>query len=206
MLYVALARALGLPARTAVGLVHPNGRFYYHAWPEVWLDGWVAVDPTLDQYPADATHLRFLVGGLARQVELIRLIGRLDLEIVSTLMIRLEGLSKRYGSFTAVHPLDLHVGEGELFGFLGPNGAGKTTTIRMLTGVLRPVWRARAHRRARCGSEPSGGQTLLGYIPDRPFLYEKLTGEEFLRFVSGLWGQEGPAVEARARSCWSCSS
>jgi len=84
VLYVALARSLGLPARTAVGLVHLNGTFYYHAWPEVWLDQWVAVDPTLDQYPADATHLRFLVGGLARQVELIRLIGRLDLEIVGT--------------------------------------------------------------------------------------------------------------------------
>ena len=84
VLYVALARALGLPARTAVGLVHINGRFYYHAWPEVWLDQWVAVDPTLDQYPADAMHLRFLVGGLARQVELIRLIGRLDLEILRT--------------------------------------------------------------------------------------------------------------------------
>lgn len=82
VLYVALARALGLPARTAVGLVHVNGRFYYHAWPEVWLDGWVAVDPTLDQYPADASHLRFLNGGLARQVELIRLIGRLRLEVV----------------------------------------------------------------------------------------------------------------------------
>lgn len=84
VLYVALARALGLPTRTAVGLVHLNGRFYYHAWPEVWLDEWVAVDPTLDQYPADAMHLRFLVGGLARQVELIRLIGRLDLDIVSS--------------------------------------------------------------------------------------------------------------------------
>lgn len=82
VLYVALARALGLPARTAVGLVHIRGRFYYHAWPEVWLDGWVAVDPTLGQYPADASHLRFLVGGLARQVELIRLIGRLRLEVV----------------------------------------------------------------------------------------------------------------------------
>lgn len=83
VLYVALARALGLPARTAAGLVHVDGRFYYHAWPEVWLDGrWVAVDPTLDQFPADASHLRFLVGGLARQVELVRLIGRLDLEVV----------------------------------------------------------------------------------------------------------------------------
>lgn len=83
VLYVALARALGLPARTAVGLVHMRGRFYYHAWPEVWLDErWVAVDPTLGQVPADAGHLRFLVGGLARQVELIRLIGRLRLDLV----------------------------------------------------------------------------------------------------------------------------
>ena len=83
VLYVALARALGLPARTAAGLVHVDGRFYYHAWPEVWLDGrWVAADPTLGQFPADASHLRFLVGGLARQVELVRLIGRLDLEVV----------------------------------------------------------------------------------------------------------------------------
>ena len=83
VLYVALARALGLPARTAVGLVSVNGRFYYHAWPEVWLnDGWVAVDPTLGQYPADATHLRFILGDLVRQVELIRLIGRLELDIV----------------------------------------------------------------------------------------------------------------------------
>ena len=82
VLYVALARAVGLPARTAVGLVNVRGRFYYHAWPEVYLDGWVAVDPTLGQFPADASHLRFLIGGLARQVELIRLIGRLQLERV----------------------------------------------------------------------------------------------------------------------------
>ena len=82
VLYVALARAIGLPARTAVGLVHLGGTFYYHAWPEVWLGEWVAVDPTLGQYPADASHLRFLVGGLARQVELIRLIGRLELEVL----------------------------------------------------------------------------------------------------------------------------
>lgn len=81
VLYVALARSLGLPARTAVGLVQVRGRFYYHAWPEVWMgQRWVAVDPTLGQYPADASHLRFLIGGLARQVELIRLIGRLQLE------------------------------------------------------------------------------------------------------------------------------
>jgi len=82
VLYLALARALGLPARSAVGLVYVNGRFYYHAWPEVWLGRWVAVDPTLGQFPADASHLRFLHGGLARQVELIGLIGRLQLEVL----------------------------------------------------------------------------------------------------------------------------
>jgi hypothetical protein len=82
VLYVALARALGLPARTAAGLVYVDGRFYYHAWPEVYLDGWVAVDPTFGQFPADAAHLRFTVGGLARQVELVRLIGRLELEVL----------------------------------------------------------------------------------------------------------------------------
>lgn len=83
VLYVALARAVGLPARTSAGLVLVNDRFYYHAWPEVWLDRWVPVDPTLGQFPADASHLRFVVGGLARQVELVRLIGQLQLDIVS---------------------------------------------------------------------------------------------------------------------------
>jgi hypothetical protein len=84
VLYVALARALGLPARTAVGLVYLDGSFFYHAWPEVWLGGgWVAVDPTFDQAPADAAHIRFVIGGLAQQVEIVRLIGRLDIEVVS---------------------------------------------------------------------------------------------------------------------------
>ena len=82
VLYVALARAAGIPARTAAGLVYVDGQFYYHAWPEVYLNGWVAVDPTFGQFPADAAHLRFTIGGLASQVELIRLIGRLELEVV----------------------------------------------------------------------------------------------------------------------------
>jgi transglutaminase-like putative cysteine protease len=82
VLFVAMARALGLPARTAVGLVYLNGAFYYHAWPEVWLDEWVAVDPTFGQVPADAAHLRFVVGGLAQQVEIARLIGRLEIEVI----------------------------------------------------------------------------------------------------------------------------
>jgi transglutaminase-like putative cysteine protease len=82
VLYVALARSLGLPARTAVGLVYVNGGFFYHAWPEVWLGEWVAVDPTLGQHPADAAHLRFVVGGLAQQVDIVRLIGRLQIDVV----------------------------------------------------------------------------------------------------------------------------
>ena len=113
-------------------------------------------------------------------------------------MIELAGLTKQYGDFTAVHPLDLRVPRGQLFGFLGPNGAGKTTTIRMLTGVLRP-----SGGRVLIGGhdvvrDPARAKRLLGYIPDRPFLYQKLTGREFLRFVSGLWGQDGDAAEARA--------
>jgi hypothetical protein len=82
VLYVAMARALGLPARTAVGLVYVNGAFFYHAWPEVWLGEWVAVDPTFGQYPADASHIRFVIGGLAQQVEIVRLIGNLDIEVI----------------------------------------------------------------------------------------------------------------------------
>lgn len=113
-------------------------------------------------------------------------------------MIRLDGVTKRYGQFTAVEPLDLHVRKGELFGFLGPNGAGKTTTIRMITGVLRPS----AGRVSVAGvdmlKDPVGAKRHIGYIPDRPSLYEKLTGREFLRFTSGLWGRSGPAAEKRA--------
>jgi hypothetical protein len=82
VLYVAMARALGLPARTAVGLVYLDGGFFYHAWPEVWLGEWVAVDPTFGEAPASAAHLRFVVGGLAQQVEIVRLIGRLEIEVL----------------------------------------------------------------------------------------------------------------------------
>lgn len=82
VLFVALARAAGLPARPVAGLVYVNGRFYYHAWPEVWLGRWVPADPTLGQFPADASHIRFVVGGLARQVELVRLVGSLELDVI----------------------------------------------------------------------------------------------------------------------------
>src|SRR5207244_8373563 len=81
-LFVALARSTGLPARTVAGLIYLNGRFYYHAWAEVYLNDWIAVDPTFDQFPADAAHIPITTGGLARQVELVPLIGRLKLEVL----------------------------------------------------------------------------------------------------------------------------
>ena len=81
-LFVALARSAGLPARTVSGLIYLNDRFYYHAWAEVYLNEWIAVDPTFDQFPADAARLRIATGGLARQAELVPLIGRLKLEVL----------------------------------------------------------------------------------------------------------------------------
>jgi transglutaminase-like putative cysteine protease len=81
-LYVALARAAGIPARVASGLAYVDGKFYYHAWPEVVLHGWVAVDPTFGQFPADAAHLRFVTGGLGRQAELLRLVGGLTVDVI----------------------------------------------------------------------------------------------------------------------------
>jgi len=82
-LYVAMARALGVPARIAVGLVYVRGGFYYHAWPEVFVGKWVAVDPTFGQFPADASHLRFVYGGLGRQAELLRLMGTLRIDVLT---------------------------------------------------------------------------------------------------------------------------
>ena len=112
-------------------------------------------------------------------------------------MIRLTDLTKRYGKFTAVDGIDLEIPKGELFGLLGPNGAGKTTTIRMIAGILRPT----------AGTVEVGGFDVLrrpleakhrmGYIPDRPFVYDKLTGGEFLRFAAALYGQEGAVIERR---------
>jgi hypothetical protein len=83
-LYVALARASGMPARVAAGLAFVDGKFYYHAWPEVWLERWVAVDPTFGQFPADASHLRFTIGGLGRQADLLRLMGPLKIDVLSS--------------------------------------------------------------------------------------------------------------------------
>src|SRR5437764_3502262 len=114
-------------------------------------------------------------------------------------MIRLSALSKRYGSFTAVNGIDLSVPRGQLFGFLGPNGAGKTTTLRMIAGILRPTSGTVRIAGIDIAEQPIAAKMRLGFIPDRPFIYEKLTGAEFLKFVAGLYEQSGPQVEHRAR-------
>ncbi|MEX1185763.1 MAG: ABC transporter ATP-binding protein [Gemmatimonadaceae bacterium] len=114
-------------------------------------------------------------------------------------MIQLRSLTKRYGRFTAVDSIDLSVTRGEIFGFLGPNGAGKTTTLRMIAGILRPTAGTILIGNVDVVNDPLRAKAKLGYIPDRPFIYEKLTGAEFLRFVAGLYDQQGPDVEHRAR-------
>jgi ABC-2 type transport system ATP-binding protein len=103
-------------------------------------------------------------------------------------VIRVEGLEKRYGKFQALHPLDLEVRPGEVFGFLGPNGAGKTTTIRLLSGVLPPTAGRIWIDGVDLAQEPEKARSRIGFIPDRPYLYEKLTAFEFLEFIAGAFG------------------
>jgi ABC-2 type transport system ATP-binding protein len=105
-------------------------------------------------------------------------------------MIRLENLTKKFGDFVAVDNLTLEVKSGEFFGFLGPNGAGKTTTIKMIAGLIRPT----SGKIFICGidalEEPEKAKSLLAYVPDQPFIYDKLTGREFLFFIGGLFKME----------------
>jgi ABC-2 type transport system ATP-binding protein len=112
-------------------------------------------------------------------------------------VIRLHQLTKCYGRFTAVDRIDLAVPSGELFGFLGPNGAGKTTTFRMIAGILRPTSGTVEVGGIDINRRPLEAKARLGFIPDRPFVYDKLTGAEFLRFAAALYGQEGAVVERR---------
>ncbi len=112
-------------------------------------------------------------------------------------MIQFEAVTRKYGSTTAVCQLEMTISTGELFAFLGPNGAGKTTTIKMLTGLLRPT----AGRITVCGHDTvtSGRQAArnVGYVPDEPYLYEKLSGREFLEFVGRMHGLDGRKVKDR---------
>ena len=103
-------------------------------------------------------------------------------------MIKVDRAEKRYGDFQALYPLDLHIKRGEVFGFLGPNGAGKTTTIRMLSGVLSPTSGRIEIGGINIAEKPIESKRIVGYIPDRPYLYDKLTAREFLRFVGEIYG------------------
>ncbi|MGL6094539.1 MAG: ABC transporter ATP-binding protein [Fimbriiglobus sp.] len=105
-------------------------------------------------------------------------------------MIRLAGVSKRYGPKPAVRDLNLHVPAGELFAFLGPNGAGKTTTIKMLCGLLFPTEGTVHVGGFDMTTHGDDARRLISYVPDQPFLYEKLTGREFLQFTADLYGME----------------
>jgi ABC-2 type transport system ATP-binding protein len=96
-----------------------------------------------------------------------------------------------------VDGIDLEIPSGQLFGFLGPNGAGKTTTFRMIAGILRPTSGTVEVGGIDINREPREAKARLGFIPDRPFVYDKLTGAEFLRFAAALYGQQGPTVERR---------
>ncbi|HEY8152456.1 MAG TPA: ABC transporter ATP-binding protein [Vicinamibacteria bacterium] len=113
-------------------------------------------------------------------------------------MITVEALVKTYGSFTAVDGVSLSVEPGEIHGFLGPNGAGKTTTIRIIAGLLKPSSGRITINGHDLAQAPEAAKASLGFIPDRPFIYEKLTAREFLRFHGGLYGMASAEVEERA--------
>ena len=112
-------------------------------------------------------------------------------------MIRLENLTKHYGRLAAVDSLNLEVQRGEIFGFLGPNGAGKTTTIRVMMGILRATSGRVTLGGYDVEQEPEKAKAITGFIPDRPFIYEKLSGREFLKFVGSLHRVDAALLQRR---------
>lgn len=112
-------------------------------------------------------------------------------------MIDIQGLTKKFGSFTAVNSLSLTINAGEVFGFLGVNGAGKTTTLRMIAGVLKPTSGTVLIGGHNIQDSPQEAKALFGFIPDRPHLYSKLTAREYLYFISDL--HQVPLSEADQR-------
>ncbi len=112
-------------------------------------------------------------------------------------MIVLSQLTKKFQDLVAVDALDLQIHQGEFFGFLGPNGAGKTTTIKMMTGLFTPTKGTITINGADIQKEPLKAKMNIGYVPDQPFLYEKLTGREFLYFMGGLFSMSKTDIERR---------
>jgi ABC-2 type transport system ATP-binding protein len=121
---------------------------------------------------------------------------------LAAMSIALHDLVKTYGRFTAVNGVSLDVQPGEIHGFLGPNGAGKTTTLRMIAGLLKPTSGRIEVNGHDLATDPEPAKASLGFIPDRPYIYEKLTAGEFLRFHGGLFGLNGhgsPSIDDRVR-------
>ncbi len=112
-------------------------------------------------------------------------------------MIQFENVTRKYGSKIAVSNLNLEIPQGELFAFLGPNGAGKTTTIKMIVGLLRPssgVIRLCGHDLSHSNG---AANRFLGYVPDVPYLYDKLSGSEFLHFIASMYGLDSAQAQNR---------
>lgn len=113
-------------------------------------------------------------------------------------MIEIIDLTKKYGKITAVNELTLSIPTGEIFGFIGPNGAGKTTTISMMAGLLAPSSGSVSICDIDMVKYPKQAKQKIGYIPDRPYIYEKLTAMEFLKFTADLFSMEKRDFEERA--------
>ena len=118
-------------------------------------------------------------------------------------MIDIRSLSKNFGDVQAVRELDLHVPRGELFCFLGPNGAGKTTTIKVLTGLLKPTSGEVRVAEIDITRDPVAAKKRIGYIPDMPFLYDRLTPTEFYTFTGDLYGVPQGEVRSRMEDAFS---
>lgn len=112
-------------------------------------------------------------------------------------MIELRNITKKFGPFTAVNNVSLKIETGQFFGFLGPNGAGKTTTIKMMTGLYEPTSGQCLIGGLDIQKQPNEAKRNFGYVPDQPYLYEKLTGREFLYFVGGLFNMKDDAITKR---------
>ena len=115
-------------------------------------------------------------------------------------MLRLEHVTKRYGDFTAVSDLSLHIPPGQIYGFLGPNGAGKTTTMKMIVGLIRPTMGRIVVHSNDISADPLEAKRHVGYVPDRPHLYERLTAVEYMAFVAGLFSMRGASTIRRSHT------
>lgn len=114
--------------------------------------------------------------------------------------IIVKNLNKKFGNFDVLKNLNLEIRHGEMFAFLGPNGAGKTTTVKLLCGVLKPT----SGEISICGinivKNPIEAKKQIGVVPDHPFVYPKLTGEEFLHLVGNLYGVDGGERSKKIRN------